>query len=68
MRKLGLGAAVLAGLLLKTGTYGMILGRQDSPSLTWMLGALTTVVIAIGCYPSPFCTLFKTQIAGTWVA
>jgi len=42
-----------------------LLGRQASPSLTWTLGALTTVVIAIGCYPSPVLHLIKAMIAGT---
>ena len=42
-----------------------LLGRQASPSLTWTLGALTTVVIAIGCYPSPVLHLIQAMIAGT---
>lgn len=34
-------------------------------SLTWTLGALTTIVIAIGCYPSPVLRLIQTMIVGS---
>ena len=42
-----------------------LLSRHASPSLTWTLGALTTVVIAIGCYPSPVLHLIQAMITGT---
>jgi NADH-quinone oxidoreductase subunit N len=33
--------------------------------LTWTLGALTTIVIAIGCYPSPVLQLIQATIGGS---
>lgn len=40
-------------------------GRRAPHSLTWTLGALTFVVIAIGCYPNPILHLIQVMIAGT---
>jgi NADH-quinone oxidoreductase subunit N len=42
-----------------------ISGRRAPHSLTWTLGALTAVVIAIGCYPNPVLHLIQVIIAGT---
>src|ERR1051326_4416617 len=42
-----------------------LLSRPASPSLTWTLGALTPVVIPIGCYPSPVLHLIQAMITGT---
>jgi NADH-quinone oxidoreductase subunit N len=42
-----------------------LLSRRASHSLTWTLGALTAVVIAIGCYPNPVLHLIQVMIAGT---
>jgi len=33
--------------------------------LNWTLGVLTTIVIVLGCYPSPLLRLIQTMIAGT---
>jgi NADH-quinone oxidoreductase subunit N len=38
--------------------------RPGSHAVTWTLGALTAVVIAIGCYPGPVLRLIQTMIAG----
>ena len=46
-------------------TPALPLERKASPSLTWTLGALTAVVIAVGCYPSPVLHLIRTMITGT---
>ena len=43
----------------------VLLHRQASHSLTWTLGALTAVVTAIGCYPSPVLHLIQAMIART---
>jgi NADH-quinone oxidoreductase subunit N len=42
-----------------------ISGRPAPHPLTWTLGALTAVVIAIGCYPNPVLHLIQVMIAGT---
>jgi NADH-quinone oxidoreductase subunit N len=38
--------------------------RPGYHAVAWTLGALTTVVIAIGCYPGPVLHLIQTMIAG----
>jgi hypothetical protein len=42
-----------------------ISGRPAPHPLTWALGALTAVVIAIGCYPNLVLHLIQVMIAGT---
>ncbi|MFN7995448.1 MAG: NADH-quinone oxidoreductase subunit N [Bryobacteraceae bacterium] len=41
------------------------LRQGGSSSLVWTLGALTAVVIALGCYPSPVLRLIQTMIIGS---
>jgi NADH-quinone oxidoreductase subunit N len=41
------------------------LPHGGSLSLTWTLAALTAIVIAIGCYPSPVLRLIQTMIIGS---
>jgi NADH-quinone oxidoreductase subunit N len=38
--------------------------RPGYHAVAWTVGALTTVVIAIGCYPGPVLHLIQTMIAG----
>lgn len=54
------GSVILAGLLLKTGTYGMILRRQDSPLADVDARRSDDRRLQLGVIQAPFCILFKT--------
>lgn len=41
------------------------LPARGGSSTAWALGALTVLVIAIGCYPAPLLDLIRTMISGT---